>query len=181
MQHSDVRGLAEESAEPRFLVIGQVIKPHGLRGEVVVDSHTDIPERFNWLETVYVGRSNPIEVVVEGVRYHKSRVLLKLAGYDSRKNAEILRSKWLLIPEDEAIPLEDGEYYLHQIIGVKVFSEDGTHLGQVADLLETKANNVFIIEGPLGELLLPDIEDVVKEVDLEKGRMVVHLLDGLIP
>ena len=181
MQHNEVRGLAEDSAEPRFLVIGQVVKPHGLRGEVVVDAHTDTPERFNWLETVYVGRTNPFEVVVEGVRFHKSRVLLKMAGYDSRQDAEILRSKWLLIPEEEAIPLEDGEYYLHQIIGVDVYSEDGAHLGQVADLLETKANNVFIIEGPLGELLLPDIDDVVKEVDLEQGRMVVHLLDGLIP
>ncbi len=181
MADNEVRGLAEESARPRFLVIGQVIKPHGIRGEVVVDTHTDNPERFSWLHSVYIGRTNPKQVVVEGVRYHKSRVLLKLAGYDSRQDAEILRSKWLLVAEEEAIPLEAGEYYLHQIIGMEVFSEDGTHLGQVTGLLETKANNVFIVDGPLGEVLLPDIEDVVIEVDIEQGRLLVHLLDGLIP
>jgi len=69
----------------------------------------------------------------------------------------------------------------NQIIGMEVFSEDGTHLGQVTGLLETKANNVFIVDGPLGEVLLPDIEDVVIEVDIEQGRLLVHLLDGLIP
>ena len=181
MKHNVTRGLADDSAEPRFLVIGQIIKPHGLRGEVGVDAHTDIPERFGWLETVFLGQNNPREVKVEAVRFHKSRVLIKLAGYDSRQEAEQLRSEWLLIPEEEAIPLDEGEYYLHQIIGVEVTSDDGALLGQVTDVIETKANNVFIINGPLGEILLPDIEEVVREVDMENGKMVVHLLEGLVP
>ena len=79
----DVRGLAESSAEPRFLVIGQVVKPHGIRGEVRVSVYTDLPERFNWLEQVYIGANNPQPVQVEGVRFHKGLALLKLAGYDT--------------------------------------------------------------------------------------------------
>jgi 16S rRNA processing protein RimM len=181
MQDEEARGLAEGSAGPRFLVVGQIIKPHGLRGEVGVDAHTDSLERFNWLETVFLGEDNPVEVAIESVRIHKSRVLIKLAGYDSRQEAELLRSQWLLIPEEEAIPLDEGEYYLHQIIGIEVTSEDGTFIGKVTDILETKANNVFIVDGPFGEVLLPDIQDVVKEVDLENAQMIVHLLDGLLP
>lgn len=180
MHDSDTRGLAEETAEPRFLVIGRVIKPHGIRGEVGVEAHTDILERFTWLDSVFIGREKPVKVVVESVRIHKSRVLLKLAGYDSREDAEQLRKQWILIPEDEAIPLKEGEYYLHQIIGLNVKSEDDTYIGQVKNLIETGANNVFVVEGPLGEVLIPDIENVVLSVDIEKGQMTVHLIDGLI-
>lgn len=180
MHDSDTRGLAEESAEPRFLVIGRVIKPHGIRGEVGVEAHTDILERFSWLDSVFIGRENPVKVVVEGARVHKSRVLLKLAGYDTREDAEQLRMQWILIPEGEAIPLEEGEYYLHQIIGIDVIGEDGKFIGRVTNLIETGANNVFVVEGPLGEVLIPDIEAVVKKVDIEHRQMLVHLMDGLI-
>ncbi|MCA9959461.1 MAG: hypothetical protein KC443_10530, partial [Anaerolineales bacterium] len=81
---SSLRGSADNSAEPRFLVIGQVLKPHGVRGEMRVIPHTDTPERFEWLETVYIGESNPQQVAVESVRFHKNWILLKLVGYDDR-------------------------------------------------------------------------------------------------
>lgn len=181
MSKSERRGLAEETSEPRFLVIGRVIKPHGVRGEVKVEVHTELPERFSWLEHVYVGDHEPMAVPVEKVRFHKSWVILKLAGYNDRNEAEKLRAQWLHVPEDEALPLEEGEYYLYQVIGCNVISDEGQVLGKVTEVIETKANNVFVVEGPIGELLLPDIDEVIKEVDLENGRVLVHLIPGLLP
>lgn len=181
MNKSKRRGLAVETTEPRFLVIGRIVKPHGVRGEVRVEVHTELPERFGWLESVYIGDPDPKPVAVEQVRFHKSSVLLKLAGYDDRIDAEKLRAQWLLIPEDEGLPLEEGEYYLYQIIGCTVISDQGQVLGKIVEVIETKANNVFVVEGPRGELLLPDTEEVIKEVDLENSRVLVHLISGLLP
>lgn len=179
MSKSKRRGLTEETIEPRFLVIGRVVKAHGVRGEVKVEVHTDLPERFGWLEEVYIGRSNPKPVTVEQVRFQKSWVLLKLAGYDNRDDAENLRSQWLLVPEAEALPLQEGEYYLYQIIGCTVVSDQGEILGKITDVIETKANNVFVVDSASGELLLPDIDEVILDVDLGNSRVLVHLIPGL--
>ena len=174
------RGLADETVEPRFLVIGRVVKPHGVRGEVRVEAHTDLPERFGWLDSVYLGRKNPAPVAIEGVRFHKSWVLLKLAGYDDRDAAQTLRSQWLQIPEELGLPLEEGQYYLHQIIDLEVVTEDDLHLGKVVEVMETKANNVFVVSGQYGEVLLPDIDEVILKIDFEQKRITVHLLPGLM-
>ncbi len=169
------------SAEPHFLVIGEISKPHGVRGEVRVIPHTDLPERFTWLESVYVGRTNPRRIAVEGVRFHKELILLKLAGYDDRNAAELLRGEWLQVPEEEAIPLEEGEYFLYQLIGLDVVASTGEHLGTLVEVLETGANNVFIVRGPEREILLPDTDEVVLEIDFDQNRMTVFLLPGLLP
>ena len=174
------RGLVEDSIEPRFLVIGEVAKPHGVRGEVRVLPHTDLPERFTWLETVYLGEENPQPVGVEMARLHQNIVLLKLAGYDDRDAAESLRGELLQVPETEAIPLEEGEYFLYQLEGLAVFSDEGEHLGELTQVLETGANNVFVVSGEKGDVLLPDIEDVILDIDFENGRITVHLLPGLL-
>ncbi len=173
------RGSADGAAEPRFLVIGQVGKPHGVRGEVRVQPYTEQPERFTWLKMVYLGDISPQPVVVESARLHQGMVLLKLAGYDDRTMAETLRGVWLQVPEEEALPLEEGEYYLYQLIDLRVYREDGHYLGLLVDVLETGANNVFVVEGEQGELLLPDTAEVVREIDFANGRMTVHLLPGL--
>ncbi len=178
---SDGRGSTENLPEPRFLVIGQIQKPHGIRGEVRVVVYTDLPERFTWLETVYVGKTNPKLTGVEGVRFHNELVLLKLSGYDGRNEAETLRGEWLQVLEEDGIPLEEGEYYLYQLMGLQVFSNKGELLGELVDIIETKANNVFVVHGISGEILLPDIEEVIQEIDFENGRMIVHLLPGLLP
>jgi 16S rRNA processing protein RimM len=175
------RGLVDNSSEPRFLVIGRITKPHGKLGEVRVEILSELPERFNWLEVVFFGEDGSKPVGVESVRFHKSWALLKLEGYDSRLEAERLRSTLLSVPEEEGIPLEEGEYYLYQLIGLSVYTNEGSYLGILQDVLETKANNVFIIEGDQKEILLPDIEEVVKDIDFQLGRMTVNLLPGLIP
>lgn len=171
----------EHPTEPRFLGIGQVQKPHGVRGEVRVSPHTELPERFTWLKVVYVGEKNPQPVAVEAARVHGSSVLLKLAGYDDRNAADSLRGQWLQVPEEEGIPLEEGEYFLYQLEGLSVYTDEGRHLGELIEVIETRANNVFIVRGEHGDVLLPDTEEVILDIDFDNGRMTVHLLPGLLP
>jgi len=178
--HHERNTVNDASKQEPFLVIGRVIKPHGVRGEVSVEVLTDVPERYEWLDRVFVGKEDPIPVDVEGVRFHQSRVLLKLSGYDSREAVAELRSAWLQVPESEGIPLAEGEYYLHQAIGLEVLTQRGERLGRVKQILETGANNVFVVDGDGREILLPDIDDVVKDIDFVTGRMTVELLPGLL-
>lgn len=173
-------GSADSSAEPRFLAVGRVIKPHGVAGEVRVELMTDRPERFGWLEAIYVGEHNPRRVGVISARRHGDYVLLRLDGYPTRTEAELLRNELLQVPEAEAIPLEEGEYFLHQLLGLEVVTESGRSLGRLTSVLETGANNVFVIDGAGGELLVPDIPDVVREVDVAGGRIVIRPLPGLL-
>lgn len=169
----------DNPAEPRFLVIGEIRKPHGVRGEVRVTPHTELPERFTWLERVFIGEDRPWPVAVEGVRINGDTILLKLKGYDSRNDAESLRGQLLQVPEEEAIPLEEGEYFLYQLEGLQVVLEDGEVVGELVEVIETKANNVFVVRGEAGELLLPDIDEVIRDIDFESGHITVRLLPGL--
>lgn len=175
------QGSADASVEPSFLVIGQILKPHSVRGDVRVKPLTDLPERFTWLETVYIGEDDLQPVAVESTRFHGQLVLLKLAGYDSREAVQELRGQYLLVPQSEAIPLEEGEYYLYQLEGLQVFTDEGEDLGELVQVMETGANNVFVVRGESGDLLLPDTDEVVMEIDFENCRMTVHLLAGLRP
>jgi 16S rRNA processing protein RimM len=167
------------AAEPSFLAIGRIARAHGVRGEVRVVVYTDSPERFTWLKTVYVGEKDPRPVGVSAVRFHKEQVILKLEGYDDRDSVEALRGQLLQVPESEGIPLAEGEYYLHQLIGLNVYSDEGDHLGELVEFLETGANLVFVVRGERGEMLLPDTKEVVQAIDFDNGRMTVHLLPGL--
>lgn len=175
------QGSADASAEPSFLIIGRIQKPHGVRGEVRVQPHTDLPERFTWLKTVYIGEDDPQPAAVELARFHGQLILLKLVDYDNRDAVQHLRGEWLLVPESEAIPLEEGEYFLYQLEGLQVFTDEGEDLGELVQVIETGANNVFVVRGESGELLLPDTDEVVQAIDFENGRMTVHLIEGLRP
>jgi 16S rRNA processing protein RimM len=172
--------LKPDLSDNDFIVIGQITKPHGIRGEVRVKPHTDEPQRFTWLEKIYVGETNPQPMAVEKARVHQQMVLLKLTAVTDRNGADALRGAWLQVPVEEAIPLAEGEYYLFQLEGLTVFTIEGESLGTLTSVLETGANRVFVVHGDKGELLLPDIEDVVEDIDFENGRLTVKLLPGLI-
>ncbi len=162
------------------MAVGRISKPHGVHGEMRVELLTDVPERFEWLDTIYMGEVNPRPVGIESVRYHQGIVLLKLAGYPTRTEAETLRGEVLQVPESEAVPLAEGEYFLYQLVGLQVFTEEGTLVGRLSEVLETGANNVFVIDGSRQQHLIPDIPDVVREIDIEAGRVVIHPLPGLL-
>jgi 16S rRNA processing protein RimM len=107
-------------------------------------------------------------------------VLLKFEGVDDRTQAETLRGQWVWLPIEEAVPLEEGECYLHQLLHMRVVTEDGEELGEVVDLIETGANMVYVVRGTRGEILVPDIKEVVVDVDVGARQITVRLLDGLI-
>jgi 16S rRNA processing protein RimM len=174
------RGSVENDTEPRFLVIGQVSKPHGVRGDLRVVPYTDVPERFTWLDEVYVGEVDPQPIGVEYARLHKNWILLKLKGYDNRDRVEALRGALLQVKEDEAIPLEEDEYFLYQLIGLRVIEVGGKELGILQQVIETGANNVFVVAGARGEILIPDTAEVVQDIDFDKGVMFIQLLPGLL-
>ncbi len=170
--------------EPRFLAVGRVSRPHGVRGELRVVLLTDYPGRLGQHAYFYLASPDSPEMVrrypVEKLRRHKEVLLLKLGGCDDRNGAEELRGQLVQIPTEEAVPLEEGEYYDFQLIGVKVEAESGESLGQVVEVLKTGANDVYIVRGSWGEVLLPAVKDVVLKLDIEARQMVVHLLPGLL-
>lgn len=167
-------------AEPKFLVIGEVLKPWGYRGEVKVKLITDFPKRLAKLKTVYLG-PDARTFQVERARLHSGFAVFKFTGYETPEMAAKLRGQVIRVPIEQAAPLRQGQYYHHQIIGLSVFTTDGEHLGAVVEILETGANDVYVVRRESGgEVLLPAIQDVIREIDLEHGRMVVKLIPGLI-
>lgn len=166
--------------EPRYLAIGRVLRPHGVRGEVRMELLTDHPEHLAALDEVYLGRTKERREV-QNVRLHQGVALLQLSGYEDRNAAEELRGELVYVSLEDAVPLEQDEYYEFQVEGLTVVSEEGQPLGEVVEVLTAPgANDIFVVRGPLGEILIPAIEDVVTGLDLEGGRMVVHLLPGLL-
>jgi 16S rRNA processing protein RimM len=166
------------------LVVGRVLRPHGVRGEVKIAIHTGYPERLATHKFFYLSHPHTPDAVhpylVERVRVRADVALVKLGGRDSRNDVEELRGMWVQVPVEKAAPLDPGEYYQYQLVGVSVETEGGEWLGQIADVLETGANDVYLVLGPYGEVLLPAIEEVVRTIDIDARRMVVHLLPGLL-
>jgi 16S rRNA processing protein RimM len=168
-----------DDGQIEHLAIARIVAPHGLRGEVRAEVLTDFPDRFATLKTVHVGPiRQPYEL--EWARPHRNQVLLKLAGVDSIKQAEALRAKLVFVPRSEAVPLAEGQYFWHQIIGLEVHTTDGHQLGRIADILSTGANDVYVVRSKRGEVLIPAIEDVVKDIDLARGRMTVAPIPGML-
>lgn len=169
-----------EPPKPRpYIIIGRVVRPWGTRGEVKVEIMTDFPHRFALLKRVYLGRE-ATPFALKGFKLHKGWAILKLAGCDDRTAAEKLRGKLVQIPMEEAMPLGEDEYYVYQIVGLTVWTTKGERLGRVTEVLSTGSNDVYVVRDGEREILIPAIEDVVKEIDLAGGRMVVELMEGLI-
>lgn len=174
-------GSDRQRSGPDFLVIGRIIKPHGIRGEVAVKALTDFPERFESITTVYVGdETSARRYTITATRPHKQGILCVFEAVSDRDAAEALRGLYLKIPIEEAMPLPADTYYHHQLIGLQVVTDTGLPLGRLADILETGANDVYVVHGSGSEVLLPATAEVIRSVDLAAGQMVVHLLDGLV-
>ena len=164
-----------------YLRIGVVTSTHGIRGEARVFPTTQDPERFRDLKEVILdtGRERRI-LPVEGVRFQKNMVLLKFAGIDTPEEMALYRNGDLLVPRDQGIPLEEGEYYVADLLGLSVYAQ-GELLGRLKEVLPTGANDVYVVESDTyGEVLIPAIRQCILEVDLDRGRMEVRLLEGLL-
>ena len=165
-----------------FLQVGVITATHGIRGEVKVFPTTDDPERFLDLETVYLdtGREKKL-LTISSVKFFKQFVILKFKEFDNINDVEPFRKKCLLVTRDQAVPPEEDEYFIADLIGLRVITDEDKVLGELTDVLETGANDVYQVTDENGkEILLPAIKDCILSVDLEKGEMKVHILEGLL-
>lgn len=165
----------------QMLRVGVITSTHGVRGEVKIFPTTDDAKRFKTLKKVILDGREPLELSIEQVKFFKNMVILKFKGYDNINDVETWRQRDLLITRDQAVELKEDEYFITDLIGLTVVNEEEAVLGRVKDVLETGANDVYVVELTGGkELLLPAIKDCILNVDLEGGRMKVHVLDGLM-
>ncbi|MDE6929503.1 MAG: ribosome maturation factor RimM [Lachnospiraceae bacterium] len=165
-----------------MLRVGVISSTHGVRGEVKVYPTTDDPERFLDLAqvTLDTGREQ-ITLEIQNVKFFKNMVILKFKGYDNINDIEKYKGKDLLIHRDQAVELKEDEYFVTDLMGLKVVAEEGTVLGILKEVIPTGANDVYVVQPENGkELLLPAIKDCILNVDLEKGIMTIHLMDGLL-
>ena len=164
------------------LEVGQIVNTFGIKGEVKVMPFTDDITRFDDLEKVYVKTKKEEKLYkIQNVRYHKNMVLIKFENIETPEQAELLRNAFLEIDREDAIPLEEGTYYIADLIGMEVYSDDGNKLGIVEDIYNTGANDIYVVKNDLGkQILSPGIKEVIKEVNLDTEKITVHLIPGLI-
>ena len=164
------------------LEVGQIVNTFGIKGEVKVVPFTDDIKRFDELKNVYVKtKKESKQYKVENVKYHKNMVLIKLESINDVESAETLRNAFFEIDRKDAIPLEEGTYFIADLIGLEVYTEEGKLLGKVDDIYNTGSNDIYVVKDELGkQILLPGIKEVIKEVLLEQEKIIVHLIPGLI-
>lgn len=165
-----------------LLRIGVVTTTHGLRGEVKVFPTTDDARRFDDCdEVILVTKQKHLLLHVERVKYFKNIVIVKFKEFNDINEVERFRKCDIMVTREHAVPLEEGEYFICDIIGADVVTEDGVPLGTVRDVMETGANDVFVIGTEDGrEVLFPSIPDCIKKIDVEKKEVVAHIMPGLM-
>lgn len=164
------------------LQVGVISSTHGIRGEVKVFPTTDDVNRFKKLKTVILDTGKEqLTLEVQGVKFFKQFVIVKFKGIDNINDIEKYKGMSLYVERKDAVPLGQDEYYIADLIDMQVYLEDGTEFGVVTDVLETGANEVYVIDSKEhGEVLLPAIKQCVRSIDIESRKMTIHLLDGLI-
>lgn len=162
--------------------VGVISSTHGIRGEVKVFPTTDIPERFLELGEVYLKtRKEMLELEIQTVKFFKNMVILKFKGLDNINDIEKYRNCDLYVSREDAVDLEEDEYYYADLIGLKVVTDSDEEFGVLKDIMETGANDVYVIERADGsEVLLPAIRECILDVDMDKNVMRVHLMKGLV-
>jgi len=167
--------------EPVYLVVGFLRRPHGIRGEIIMDLHTDFPERFRSGRNLFVGEEHkPMKLA--GTRSHARGMLIKFKGVETPEEAGQFRNQWVYVKAADVPALPENQIYLHELFGFKVVDENEHPLGELVEIIETGANDVYVVRDENGhEILLPAIPSVILDLDPARRLMRVHLLDGLVP
>jgi 16S rRNA processing protein RimM len=167
------------SGEPVYLVIGFLRRPHGVAGEIIMDVHTEFPERLKAGRKLFAGEKyQPITLVSS--REHAKGLLVKIKGFNTPEEVGQFRNQRVYARTGDEPALPEGKYYHHQLIGLQVVDENNNPLGELTEILVTGANDVYVVQEASGhELLLPAIPTVILDVDLGRRLMKVHLLEGL--
>ena len=166
----------------QLLQVGVITQTHGVHGEVKVFPTTDDPERFLDLEYVFLdtGREKK-KLTIQNVKFFKQFVILKFKGINNINDIEKYKRCPLLVDRENAVELEEDEYFIADMIGMNVITEDGEIFGTLKDVIETGANDVYIINSKKhGEVLIPAIKECILDVNVKEGKMLVHLMEGLI-
>ncbi len=165
-----------------LIKVGKIVGTHGYKGIVKVQLLTDFPERFKNLQKVKLCMGkNILELAIESCTAHKGQLLIKFQGIESIEEADKYRNAFLNVYTEELYPLPDGSYYHFQLIGMKVEDLEKGYLGHLTEILETGANDVYVIQSEVyGEILIPVIKEVIREVDVTNKRMQIKLLPGLL-
>ena len=175
-------GIVEPNARPSFIAIARIVRPRGNRGEVLADSHTDFPARFNLLKEVWLsfpGGHRRI-FVLEDCWEHKGRLVFKFSGVDSIDSAIGLAGAWVEVPADQAVVLPPGSYFDHDLAGCKVCDGQGKILGKVVEVLRITGNSQLLVRGEQGEFFVPATAEICREISTEQKMIVVELPEGLI-
>jgi 16S rRNA processing protein RimM len=175
-----------EPLNPSYLLLGEILRPHGVTGEIRMRLLTAYPERLRTLKTVYLARkpdsTTPRPFAITSVRFHQQYALVRFEGVPDRDAADRLRGLFVLIDVANAVPLEEGEFYLYQLLGLHVVTDDGRTLGTLTEVLETGANDVYVVRGePYGEVLIPVTPDTIVKTDIAARVLTVKLPEGLLP
>lgn len=166
----------------KYLEIGQIVNTFGIKGMVKVKPFTERIERFDELKKVYIENKNSKkEYEIEEVKYHKNMVLIKFKGIETVEEANLLRESYILVDRENEKPLEEGTYYIVDMIGLDVYTDENEFLGKLEDIFNTGSNDIYVVKNEQGkQILLPAIDDVLKEIDMDNKKVIVHLIPGLI-
>lgn len=160
------------------LEVGQIVNVFGIKGFVKLYPYVDNINRFDELKNVFI-KNNKFEI--EQIKYQKNMVLIKFKGIETVEQAEKLRNSIVEIDRSDAIPLEEGQYFIADLIGLNVYLENGEKLGILEDIYNTGSSDIYVVKNELGkQFLLPYIDDVIKNIDLDNEKITVHLIKGLI-
>ncbi len=163
-----------DKGEPLFLAVGSLRRPHGVKGEIVMEVLTDFPERLKVGKTLFIGEERQ-GMQLSSLRWHDKALLVRFEGYTDREAVGRLRNALVYVRSDDLPALPEGEYYHHQLLGLTVVNEAGVILGALEAILETGANDVYLVRGEDGsELLLPSIAEVILAIDLERQQILVR-------
>lgn len=175
---ADTKDTGSPTGEPLYLSVGFLRRPHGVRGEIIMDLHTDFPERMKKGRKLFIGDDHK-PMTLTNVRPHQSGLLVKFKDVDTPEDAGLYRNQWVYV-QTKDVPLPEGQHYKHELLGLRVVDEDGKLLGELIEILETGANDVYLVRDDAGkEILLPNIPSVILDLDIGTRTMLVHLLEGL--
>ena len=165
-----------------LLEIGQIFNSYGIKGFLKVVPYTDDITRYSNLKEIYIEKNKKLEKMeIEEVKYHKNLVLLKLKGIDDINETLKYKNCYIKIDRKDAVDLPENSYFIVDLIDIEVYTEEDKYLGKIIDIFPTGSNDVYVVKDELGkQILLPAIREVIKKVDIENKKMIVHLLEGMV-
>jgi 16S rRNA processing protein RimM len=165
-----------------MIAIGQITKSVGIKGELKVYPMTNLLQRFKLLRKVWLGLDDQggSEYAVEAVRLGNDHVVLKLAGINQRTDSDSLKQYYVLIPDEQAVRGTEGSYFVHELIGMNVVTEEGVQVGTISEILHMPAGDIWEIRSGDKEILIPGVREFIRKVDVEGRKVVIHVIEGLL-